>query len=261
MLLWKRKWPKRLTQHSDHEIRNNNYQHGGIVQMIVNIAECVDGARRATGLAVIIDVFRACSVACYAVENGVAEYIAVDKVDLARKIADERDGILVGEKDRMKIEGFDHGNSPTEIENIDFAGKTIVHRTSSGTKGLVVCEHADEVITGSFVNAGAVVEYIRSREPEVVTLVAMGTGGIMRAQEDMMCAMFIKNELEEYPNSFETLKTFLSTVDSAEKFFGEDNDYAPERDFDLCMDLNRFDFVLKAQANPGGGVRLEKIKV
>ncbi|MBI9079774.1 MAG: 2-phosphosulfolactate phosphatase [Pseudodesulfovibrio sp.] len=229
--------------------------------MLVNIAECLSGARKAKGLVVIIDVFRACSVACYAVDNGVAEYIAVDKVDVARKIADEVDGILLGESNQKKIKGFDYGNSPTEIEHVDFSGKILVHRTSSGTKGLVLCEQADEVITGSFVNSGAVVEYIRSREPDVVTLVAMGTGGEMRAQEDMMCAMFIKNELEGYPNSFETLKNFLATVDSAQKFFGVDNDYAPERDFELCMDLNRFDFVLKAQTNPGGGVRLERIKV
>jgi 2-phosphosulfolactate phosphatase len=229
--------------------------------MIVNIEECLSGARKAKGLVVIIDVFRACSVACYAVDNSVAEYIAVDKVDVARKIADEVGGILLGESNQKKIKGFDYGNSPTEIEHIDFSGKTLVHRTSSGTKGLVLCEQADEVITGSFVNSGAVVEYVRSREPDVVTLVAMGTGGEMRAQEDMMCAMFIKNELEGYPNSFETLKKFLATVDSAQKFFGDDNDYAPERDFELCMDLNRFDFVLKAQTNPGGGVRLEKIKV
>ena len=36
-----------------------------------------------------------------------------------------------------------------------------------------------------------------------------------------MCAMYLKNELEDYPNSFKTLKTFLAGVDSAEKFFDE----------------------------------------
>jgi len=229
--------------------------------MLVNIAECLEGARAATGLVVVIDVFRAFSVACYAVDNDAARYYAVDNVKLARKLADEYHGVLIGERDCIKVEGFDYGNSPTEIEAVDFSGKTIVHTTSAGTKGLVACGKADEVITGSFVNAQAVVEYIRSRDPEVVTLVAMGTGGIIRAQEDMMCAMYIKNQLEDYPNSFETLKTFLSKVDSAEKFFDESKDYAPERDFDLCMALDRFDFVLKAEQNPAGGVRLEKITV
>ncbi len=219
--------------------------------MIVNVVECLAGARKARGLVVVIDVFRAFSVACYAVDNGVNEYIAVDKIDLAREIAAEKGGVLIGERDCIKVEGFDHGNSPTEIEHVDFSGRTMVHTTSAGTQGLVaVAPNADEVLTGSFVNAKAIVDYIKQKEPELVTVVAMGTAGVMRAQEDMMCAMYIKNELDGYPNSFETLKKFLAGVDSAEK-----------RDFELCMDIDRFDFVLRATLREGGGMQLEKITV
>lgn len=229
--------------------------------MVVNVVECLSGAQRAKGLVVVIDVFRAFSVACYAVDNGADEYYAVGEIELARKLAEENNGILVGERDCIKIEGFDHGNSPTEIENVDFRGRTMVHTTSAGTQGLVGAVHADEIITGSFVNASAIVRYIRDRKPEVVTLVAMGTGGAMRAQEDMMCAMYLKNELEGYPNSFETLKTFLSNVDSAEKFFDDSKEYAPERDFELCMALDQFDFVLRATPRDDGAVRLDKVTV
>lgn len=229
--------------------------------MIVNVAECLGGARRAKGLVVVIDVFRAFSVACYAVDNGVQDYFAVGEINLARKLAAEKNAVLVGERDCIKIEGFDFGNSPTEIEHEDFSGRPLVHTTSAGTQGLVGAVHADEIITGSFVNASAIVRYIKSRKPELVTIVAMGTAGTMRAQEDIMCAMYLKNELEDYPNSFKTLKKFLAGVDSAEKFFDPAKDYAPERDFDLCLDLDRFDFVLKATPQPDGSVRLDKIIV
>lgn len=229
--------------------------------MIVNIAECLRGAREAKGLVVIIDVFRAFSVACYAVDNGAEDYLAVGEIDLARKLAEERKGVLIGERDCIKIEGFDHGNSPTEIEEVDFTGRTMVHTTSAGTQGLVGATQADEIITGSFVNAGAIVRYIQEKQPEQVTLVAMGTAGTMRAQEDMMCAIYIKNELEDYPNSFVTIKQFLAKVDSAEKFFDPKLDYAPERDFELCLDLDKFDFVLKATPREDGSVRLDKIPV
>lgn len=228
--------------------------------MVVNVVECLNGARQARGLAVVIDVFRAFSVACHAVENGAVEYYAVDTVDGARQLAGERGSLLMGERDCVKVDGFDHGNSPTEIEHVDFTGKSVVHTTSAGTRGLLACEHADEILTGSFVNAKAIVEYIRRREPELVTLVAMGTAGTMRAQEDMMCAMYLKNELEGYPNSFETLRSFLASVDSAQKFFDQSKEYAPERDFDLCMELDRFDFVLKATPLSSGVVQLEKMR-
>jgi len=229
--------------------------------MVVNVVECFGGVRRAKGLVVIIDVFRAFSLACYAVENGATDYLAVGDVELARNLAAETNGILVGERDCVRIEGFDYGNSPAEIEHVDFTGRTMIHTTSAGTQGLVGVADADEVLTGAFVNASALVEYIKARKPDVVTLVAMGSGGVMRAQEDMMCAMYLKNELEGYPNSFETLKTFLEGVDSAEKFFDPSKEFAPERDFELCMALDRFDFVLKATPREDGGVRLEPIHV
>jgi len=227
--------------------------------MVVNIVECIDGARRARGVAVVIDVFRAFSVACHAVENGAGEYYATADVEMARRLAAERGGILMGERDCIMIEGFDYGNSPTEIEAVDFAGRTLVHTTSAGTQGLLACSGADEVITGAFVNARAVVEYLRAANPELVTLVAMGTAGTMRAQEDMMCAIYLKNALEGYPNSFETIKTFLAQVDSAQKFFDPGKTYAPERDFELCLTLDRFDFVLKATPGQDGVVRLERV--
>ncbi|QGY41671.1 2-phosphosulfolactate phosphatase [Pseudodesulfovibrio cashew] len=227
--------------------------------MVVNILECLSGAGRAKGLVVVIDVFRAFSVACYAVDRGADDYLAVGEVDLARKLAADRNGVLIGERDCIKLDGFDYGNSPTEIESADFSGRTVVHTTSAGTQGLTGAAEADEIITGAFVNAAAIVEYIRARDPELVTIVAMGTAGKMRAQEDMMCAMYLKNELDGYPNNFEVLKKFLAGVDSAEKFFDPDKDYAPERDFNLCMDLDRFDFVLKALPRDDGSVRLVKV--
>jgi 2-phosphosulfolactate phosphatase len=50
-------------------------------------------------------------------------------------------------------------------------------------------------------------------------------------------------------------------VESAEKFFDASKEYAPERDFELCMDLDRFDFVLRACPHVDGAARLEKVTV
>ncbi|WP_319543588.1 2-phosphosulfolactate phosphatase [uncultured Pseudodesulfovibrio sp.] len=230
--------------------------------MKVNVVECLGGLQRAKGLIVVIDVFRSSTVGCFVVNNGVLDYFVTDSLELAREIAAARNGKVIGEQDNIPVADFDYGNSPTLIENMDISSETLVHSTNAGTRGIVAaCDLGDEVIVGSFVNADAVVKYIRSREPELVTLVAMGTGGTMRAQEDMMCAMYIKNELEGYPNSFKTLKSFLADVDSAQKFFDDERIDAPESDFELCMDLDRFDFVLKAEVLQEGCVRLLKTDV
>ena len=228
--------------------------------MIVNVVECLAGAERARGLVVIVDVFRSTTLGCFIAAGGAAEYIVTDSLDKARAMAAERGGKVVGELENVSTDEFDYMNSPALLLDKDIHGQTLIHVTNAGTRGLMVCENADEVIMGSFVNVRAVVDYVRARQPEVVTLVAMGTGGVMRAQEDMMCAMYIKNEIEEYPNSIETLRTFLRGVDSAAKFFDETRYDCPEEDFDLCMDLDRFDFVLKGEPVEGG-VRMVKASV
>ena len=106
--------------------------------MKTEILEFTDGARKADGITVIIDVFRAFSVACYAFDSGVKQYIAVGDPSVAFDLKNKyTDAILVGERNERKIEGFDLGNSPTEILQYDLKGKTIIHTTTAGTQGLV----------------------------------------------------------------------------------------------------------------------------
>lgn len=229
--------------------------------MEIRISECLGGAEQAIGLAVIIDVFRAFSVACNAFSNGASEYYVTSEESVAREFAAENGALLMGEKNSALVPGFDFGNSPSHIRNEDFTDRALVHTTSAGTRGLLACTEASDVITGAFVNAGAICRYIREKNPEIVTLVALGTQAEERSLEDTMCAMYIKNELENYPNSFETLKKAVRAIPSAQKFFTEETDFAPEEDFELCMSVDEFDFVLEARAHLDGVMRLERIDV
>src|SRR5512136_3027449 len=100
--------------------------------MDIRILQLIDGARQARGLAVIIDVFRAFSTACYIFNNGAETIIPVSETSEAfRMKKDNPEFILVGEEFEKIIPGFDYGNSPSHILNTDFTARTIVHRTSS----------------------------------------------------------------------------------------------------------------------------------
>lgn len=225
--------------------------------MQVFLVHGLEGARQARGLAVVIDVFRAFTTACF-VHAGGGEILAVAGEEDARALARKLPGsLLMGERDCVPLPGFDFGNSPALVEKQDFTGRTVVFTTSAGTQGLAAASGAAEIITGSFANAGAVVEHIRARKPEVVTIVALGESGLLPSPEDSMCGIYLKNELEGFPNSFETLARYLRTAPSAEKFLDPGKDYAPARDLDLCLDLNRFDFVLAAVPGPDGSLKLQ----
>lgn len=221
---------------------------GQIFGMEIQILQLLDGAKKASGLTVIIDVFRAFSTACYIMDKGAAVIIPVGNINTAYHLKENNPGfILVGERNEKKPEGFDFGNSPFHLLIADLNGKTIVHTTSSGTQGIVNATGAGEIITGSFVNAGAIVKYIRKQKPEKVSLVCMGYACEYPTEEDTFCAEFIKNELEGIPNDINRMKEIIRKGDGARFFDPEKQSWSPQPDFELCLDLNRFDFVLKVE--------------
>jgi len=215
--------------------------------MNIEIYRLIEGARKAEGLTVIIDVFRAFSVTCYLFNNGAKKVIPAGEIESAYQIKKNNpEFILMGERDGKKLPDCDYGNSPAEIENINFNNKTIIHTTSAGTQGLVNAVNAEQIITGSFVNLGAIVNYIENINPEQVSLVCMGIGGKEPAAEDEYCAKYIKDMLKDKsPLKFEEIKSELKKGEGA-KFFDKNKPWFKERDFKLCMKLNQFDFVLKA---------------
>jgi 2-phosphosulfolactate phosphatase len=233
-----------------------------IMEMNVEILEFVEGAKRAKGVTVIIDVFRAFSVGCYAFDSGAARIIATagveDAFQLRRKYANS---VLVGERDEKKIPGFDFGNSPTEIIQADLKGKTVIHTTTAGTQGLINATRSDLVLTGSFVNAGAIVKFIKVLKPSLVCLVAMGYRATISAEEDLLCADYIKDGLTDR-NSVSEQKIASLMATSGKRFFNPDNiNFSPPTDFFLCTMKDRFNFVLKAETRSDGNVALIKIAV
>ena len=227
---------------------NDNIKHF----MEIEILQLLEGARKAKGLTVIIDVFRAFSTACYAFGNGIERIYPVGDLDKAYEMKQlNPDFILVGERNEQKPEGFDFGNSPSQLLGSNLNGKTMVHTTSSGTQGIANALGADEIITGSFVNAGAIVEYIRRKNPAKVSLVCMGYSCQYPTDEDTLLAVYIKNELEGVASSFQDMVEKIRVGDGARFFAPEKQEWAPVADFDLCLSLDRFNFILKVEQENG----------
>jgi 2-phosphosulfolactate phosphatase len=222
--------------------------------------EFVEGARNAKGVAVIIDVFRAFSVACYAFDAGAVRIIATAEVSEAFRLKNVyKNSVLVGERDEKRIEGFDFGNSPTEILKADLSGKTVIQTTTAGTRGLINATNADAVLTGSLVNAGAIIKYIKTINPERVTLVAMGYRAENSAEEDILCARMIAAELNNEKFAPVSGVPELQYGSGSRFFIPENLEFSPPTDFFLCTMVNRFDFVLKATRRFDGNIDLMKI--
>jgi len=164
--------------------------------MNIEIIRSVEEADKATGLAVVIDVFRAFSVEAYIFANGASKIIPVLNLEEAYLLKRENpDYILIGEREGVKPEGFDFGNSPTEILDINFSGKTIVHTTSNGTKGLMNTTNADTVLTGSFLIVNSIIKYIKQNNFQNVYLIS--TAPVPEEDsEDIILAFYIRDILK-----------------------------------------------------------------
>ena len=219
------------------------------------------GARHARGLVVVIDVLRAFSTACYVAAGGAGRIVSVADADEAQRLKrlDSR-AVLLGERDGCQIPGFDLGNSPSQAVRVDWGGRTAVLTTSNGTMGLAAVAHSAEVLTGSFVNAGAIVKYIRWQAPALVSLVCMGSRG-KPAIEDTLCGLYLAAALKGRSLPFEVLKGIILRGGSVHRFLASQSPDMPAEDLERCLILDLFEFVFTVEKVPGWGTVLKRVDV
>lgn len=145
---------------------------------------------------IMIDVLRASSTVCAALKNGAKEVITSDTLDKAVSIysnlsKDVR--FLGGERNSLKPNGFDAGNSPLEFTEEVVSQKNVVLTTSNGTKVFQKAKQAKCRLVGGFVNIDAIIAYIDNefmhldKENLNITILCAGTDGRL-SYEDTLCA-------------------------------------------------------------------------
>jgi 2-phosphosulfolactate phosphatase len=233
--------------------------------MDISRASLLEGAKAARGVAVIIDVFRAFTCTPLLFSLGIQKSILVSTPEDAFALKESnKDLLLIGEVDGIPIEGFDLGNSPSEILQQGaslFTGKTVVQRTSSGVQGvLTALDVADEVLPASYALAGATAQYILSKKPQHVSLVAMGWALKEIAPEDEWCARYISHKLgaNDYDHN-EALGEILFNK-MTQKFFDPAKPAFPPEDPILCLQPDIYDFILKA-THENDWVAIHKIDI
>ena len=88
----------------------------------------------------------------------------------------------------------------------------------------------------------------------------MGYEGDRSTQEDTFLAEYIQAKLTGQATNFQMMKAILRKGDGARLLDPANNSWSPATDFDLCLDLDRFDFVLKLSEEFGYDI-LRKIEV
>lgn len=138
---------------------------------------------------VVIDVLRATSTMVEALANGAKNIFAVATTDEAVKIAQgigRDETLLAGERNCVRIEGFDLGNSPLEMTPEKVGGRQLIMTTTNGTAALAAATSARRVLVASLLNVDAVARELAEGDEEITLLCA---GREKRfALEDAICA-------------------------------------------------------------------------
>jgi 2-phosphosulfolactate phosphatase len=206
----------------------------------------IEGARRARGTVVVIDVLRAFTVSAYALAGGARECRLVRTVDEARELAARTpDAVLCAEEEGLPVPGIPISNSPTAIRGLDMRGRVLVQRSSAGTQ-VAAAVQSNDILASSLVVAGATAKACLLRRPTTLTLVASADH-----PEDHACARYIAGLIEGREPDLDRLLEPLRDTSRYRTLLQGDWPGFPPSDLELSLRPDRFDFAMPVTRRPG----------
>src|SRR5262245_31017874 len=133
---------------------------------------------------VVVDVLRATSTIAQALASGYERVLCSAEIEDARALrAELPDSLLGGERQALRVEGFDVGASPREF--LERRARTLILSTTNGTRAILETgRHCDRVLLGSLLNLSAVAR--AAADDDVLVVCAGFKGGF--ALDDVYCA-------------------------------------------------------------------------
>jgi 2-phosphosulfolactate phosphatase len=213
----------------------------------ISIGSFSDAARAATGTAIVIDVFRAFTVAAIALQNGASRIVMVDDLDAALALRAQGVGrYCIGERGGVAPPGFDFGNSPAEMRDDRFKGDTLIQTTSNGTRGILAASGAKRLYAGSLITADATVAAILNGPPDPITIVAMGELDQNRTEEDELCALYLRAGLLGRSPDKAAVQSVIKTMSPR-----RDGGSISAADIACCLEIGTAPFALRVTQEDG----------
>jgi 2-phosphosulfolactate phosphatase len=147
---------------------------------------------------VVVDVLRATSTIAQALASGYRRVLCCAEIEqavaLRAELGDE--ALVGGERNAVRIEGFDVGASPREF--LEARAETLILSTTNGTRAiLAAAASCEDVLLGSLLNLAAVTGVLRGRGRDTAILCAGFKGAF--ALDDAYCAGRIVQLAEAEP--------------------------------------------------------------
>jgi 2-phosphosulfolactate phosphatase len=207
----------------------------------------IEGARKARGIAVVIDVLRSFTVSAYALSGGARECRLVTTTDEARALAAATpDTVICAEEDGLPVKGIAISNSPTQIVAAELTGCILVQRSSAGTPVAAAVPSGVDIFAASLVVARATVQACLLRDPATLTLVSSADH-----PEDHACALYMEAIIRGEPADVERLLRPLKESERYSHLMGGTWPGFPPTDLELALQPDRFSFAMPLTRETG----------
>lgn len=215
------------------------------------------------GAVVAIDVIRAFTTSAYAFSRGARAIYLVADVDQALSLKAQNVGWLAMGEDRgQRPHGFDFSNSPVAISRADLTGRTLVQRTSAGTRGTIAARHADRLWCASLVNASATARALSSSGLGAPTYVITGhfRDRASSGEEDLAVAKFIERARTGAALDAEQTVREVAESDDAAHTLSLGPEHVDPEDIAYATRVDLFGFAMEVTRD-AVGLRLSRVDV
>jgi len=208
------------------------------------------------GAVVVVDVIRAFTTAAYAFGSGAAEIYLVDSVDDALAFTSAHPGSLaVGEDHGLRPDGFDFPNSPAMVRAADLDGRTLVQRTSAGTRGVIAAVDADRLWAASLACASATARAVNAAglgEPAYVITGRFPDMPDASGADDVLAAELIERARTGLPLAVDDTARALLATEEARKTLALGPEHCDPTDIELAAAVDAFDFAMEVERTDRG---------
>ena len=200
---------------------------------------------------VVVDIFRATSSIVTAFAHGVACIRPVALVEECQ-VLQQQGYLAAGERDGIKVDGFDFGNSPLEYQQEVIRGKSLALTTTNGTLAIEKAKGARKLIIGSFLNLEAITSFLKKQENDVLVVCAGWKGHVNLEDSLFAGALFSRLGAHVQSDNDATLMAealfhraqsdlmvFLSRSSHAQRLATLDN----QGDVTFCLRMNQYSVV------------------
>jgi 2-phosphosulfolactate phosphatase len=202
---------------------------------------------------VVIDVLRSFTTAAYVLHAGAREIMLAATPEEARTLVHCSPAALTigAVPGGFPIEGFDFGNSPAALCNVDLTGYDVALCTAGGVRGVIAAHQAAVLLGGSLVCAAATARVLRRIAPPRVTLLITGVYADRDGDEDIACAEYLAARLRgETPNPAPFERRVREST-FGRRFGNPAYPHLSQADLDLCARADVFDFAMPIARHAG----------